>query len=102
MSRLLSGEFSATTSRKLLDRLATCTPLRRTSSGRRGVASCTRLLMLKVALSMSVPTSNVAVMVVWPLDDELLLKYSRFSTPESCSSMGAATVRAKVSADAPG
>jgi hypothetical protein len=29
-------------------------------------------LTLKVALSMSVPTSKVAVMVVWPLDDELL------------------------------
>ena len=41
-------------------------------------------------------------MVVWPLDAELELKYSSFSTPESCSSIGAATVRARVSAEAPG
>ena len=51
---------------------------------------------------MSVPTSKVAVIVVWPLEAELELKYSRFSIPESCSSIGAATVRASVSADAPG
>ena len=102
MSYVLLGEFSATASRKLLLRLATTTPLRRTSSGRRGVASCTRLLMLKVALSTSVPTLKVAVMVATPLLEELLWKYSRFSTPESCSSMGAATVLASVSALAPG
>src|SRR3569623_588905 len=62
MSYVLLGELSATTSRMFCERLATVTPLRRTSSGRRGVASCTRLLTLKVALSMSVPTSKVAVM----------------------------------------
>ena len=90
------------TSRKFCDRLATVTPLRRTSSGSRGVASCTRLLTLKVALSTSVPTSNVAVIVAWPFDAELELKYNRFSTPESCSSIGAATVFASVSAEAPG
>ena len=39
------------------------TPLRRTSSGRRGSASCTRLLRWNTALSTSVPTSNVAVIV---------------------------------------
>lgn len=102
MSRSPPGEVTAITSRKLDERLATCTPLRRTSSGSRGVASWTRLLMLKVALSTSVPTSKVAVMVVCPLEAELELKYSRFSTPDSCSSIGAATVRASVSAEAPG
>jgi len=50
------------------------TPLRRTSSGSRGSASCTRLLTLKVAWSMSVPTSKVVVIVTWPFDDELELK----------------------------
>ena len=72
MSCVLLGEFSATAIKKLLLRLATTTPLRRTSSGSRGVANCTRLLTLKTALSTSVPTSKVAVMVVWPLDEEPL------------------------------
>ena len=40
-------------------------------------------------------------MVTVPLDDELELKNDRRSTPESCSSIGAATVRARVSALAP-
>jgi hypothetical protein len=66
------------------------------------VANCTRLLTAKVALSMSVPTSKVPVIVVCPFDAELLLKYSRPSMPDNCSSIGAATVRASVSADAPG
>ncbi len=99
---MLPGELSATTSRMLVERLATVMPLRRTSSGRRGVASCTRLLTAKVALSTSVPTSKVAVIVVTPLEAEDELKYSMPSTPESCSSIGAATVLASVSADAPG
>jgi hypothetical protein len=96
------GEFSAMTTRKFCERLATMTPLRRTSSGSRGVASCTRLLTLKVALSVSVPTSKVAVMVTVPLEADDELKYSMPSMPESCSSIGAATVRASVSAEAPG
>ena len=36
------------------------------------------------------------------MEDEVELKYESFSTPESCSSIGAATVRASVSALAPG
>ena len=102
MSCVLLGEFRPTAIRKLLLRLATTTPLRRTSSGSRGVASCTRLLTLNTALSTSVPTSKVAVIVVCPLLDEDEPKYSRFSSPDSCSSIGAATVLARVSADAPG
>jgi len=85
-----------------VERFCTTTPVRRTSSGRRGSAICTRLLTWIVALLTSVPTSNVPVMVSVPLEAEDELKYSRPSTPESCSSIGAATVRASVSALAPG
>ena len=41
-------------------------------------------------------------MVSVPLESALELKYKRFSTPLNCSSIGAATVLAKVSALAPG
>ncbi len=51
---------------------------------------------------MSVPISKVAVMATEPLADAEEVKYSRFSTPLNCSSIGAATVRASVSAEAPG
>jgi hypothetical protein len=83
-------------------RFCTSTPLRRTSSGNRGSASCTRLLTLKTAVSTFVPTSNVAVIDNVPFDADDELKYSMPSTPESCSSIGAATVCARVSALAPG
>ena len=71
-------------------------------SGRRGSAILTRLLTFTVAMSMLVPTSNVAVIVNVPLEAAVELKYSRFSTPDSCSSIGAATVRVSVSLEAPG
>ena len=74
MSRLLSGETSATSSRMSFERFCTVTPLRRTSSGSRGSASCTRLLTLNTAVSMFVPTSNVAVIVRSPVEEELELK----------------------------
>ena len=41
-------------------------------------------------------------MVTVPLEADDELKYSIPSMPESCSSIGAATVRASVSAEAPG
>src|SRR5512141_3243630 len=85
-----------------VERFCTVTPLRVTSAGRRGAASWTRLLTLNTALSTSVPVSNVTVIDTVPFDDELELKYSMFSTPESCSSIGAATTLASVSAEAPG
>ncbi len=102
MSRLFPGENSDTTSRMSNERFCTMTPLRRTSSGRRGSAICTRLFTLKTDWSTLVPGSKVAVICSEPLEDEVELKYESFSTPESCSSIGAATVRAKVSALAPG
>ncbi len=74
MSRVLLGEFRAATSRMFCERLATVTPLRRTSSGSLGLASWTRLLTSKVALSASVPTSKVAVIEIEPLDAEVELK----------------------------
>ena len=60
------GEVSAITSRMSGERLATMMPLRRTSSGRRGMATATRLFSCTTARSMSVPTSNVVVMVSDP------------------------------------
>ncbi len=102
VSRRLSGDTSDTTSRMSNERFCTMTPLRRTSSGRRGNAICTRLLTLNTDWSTLVPGSKVAVICSVPLDDEVELKKDSFSTPESCSSIGAATVRASVSALAPG
>jgi len=85
-----------------LDLFCTTRPVRRTSSGKRGRAIFTRLLTLKVAWSISVPTSNVEVIVNVPLESVLELKYSKFSIPLSSSSIGVATVFAIVSALAPG
>src|SRR5688572_19531587 len=84
------------------ERFCTMTPFLRTSSGRRGSAICTRLLTLNTDWSTLVPGSNVAVICSEPLEDEVELKNDSFSTPESCSSIGAATVRDRVSALAPG
>src|SRR5256885_4358474 len=102
VSRLLPGDTSDTTSRMSNERFCTMTPLRRTSSGSRGSAICTRLLTLKTDWSTLVPGSKVAVICSEPLEEDVELKYESFSTPESCSSIGAATVLASVSALAPG
>ena len=102
MSRWLPGEISVTASRMSKERFCTMTPLRRTSSGRRGSAICTRLFTLNTDWSTLVPGSKVAVIESEPVDDEVELKNESFSTPESCSSIGAAVVRATVSALAPG
>jgi hypothetical protein len=102
VSRWLPGESSPTTSRMSNERFCTMTPLRRTSSGRRGSAICTRLLTLNTDWSTLVPGSKVAVTRSDPSEEEVELKYDSFSTPESCSSIGAATVRETVSALAPG
>ena len=60
--------------RMSVERFCTTTPVRRTSSGSRGSAICTRLLTWMVALLMSVPTSKVAVMVSVPFEAEVELK----------------------------
>src|SRR3989442_348646 len=84
------------------ERFCTMTPFLRTSSGRRGSAICTRLLTLNTDWSTLVPGSNVAVICRVPFDEDVELKYESFSTPDSCSSIGEATVLASVSALAPG
>jgi hypothetical protein len=56
------------------ERFCTMTPLRRTSSGRRGRATCTRLLSWNTARSMSVPTSKVAVIPTVPSEAAVELK----------------------------
>ena len=70
----LFGEISETTSKMSVERFCTITPLRRTSSGRRGTASCTRLLTLNTALSTLVPGSKVAVMLTAPVEEAEELK----------------------------
>ena len=80
----------------------TVTPLRRTSSGRPGSASRTRLATLFAARSTSVPMSKVTVVVTRPLLVEIELMYCIPSTPLICSSIGAATVFCNASAVAPG
>src|SRR5258705_4536568 len=102
VSRWLPGEIIDTTSRVSNERFCTITPFLRTSSGRRGSAICTRLLTLNTDWSTLVPGSKVAVICSVPVDEEVELKNDSFSTPESCSSIGAATVRDSVSALAPG
>ena len=100
--RVASGEVMAATIRMSFERFCTVTPNWRTTSGRRGSVILTRLLTFTVAMSTLVPTSNDAVITRLPLDAAVELKYIRFSTPDSCSSIGAATVLASVSAEAPG
>ena len=56
------------------ERFCTITPLRRTSSGSRGSATCTRLFNWNTAVSTFVPTSNVAVIATVPSAAELELK----------------------------
>src|ERR1044072_5095792 len=84
------------------ERFCTMTPFRRTSSGRRGSAICTRLLTLNTDWSTLVPGSKVAVICSVPGEEEGEQKKETFPPPESCSSIGAATVRDSVSALAPG
>jgi hypothetical protein len=60
------GDWRPITSRMSFERFWTMTPFLRTSSGNRGNASCTRLLIWNTALSMSVPTSKVAVIATPP------------------------------------
>src|SRR2546421_10095081 len=84
------------------ERFCTMTPFLRTSSGSRGSAICTRLLTLNTDWSTLVPGSKVAVICSEPFEEEVELKKDSFSTPESCSSIDAATVFASVSALAPG
>ncbi len=87
----MSGEFFLVT-----------TPLRCTSSGNCGCAIATRFCTSTCALSRSVPSLKVMVMVSWPFEVAWLYMYSMSSTPLICCSMGAATVSEMVCAEAPG
>jgi hypothetical protein len=49
-----------------------------------------------------VPILKITVMVIWSLLVDWLVMYSMFSTPLMACSSGVATVRAIVSAEAPG
>jgi hypothetical protein len=68
------GDVSAITSSRSVPRFCTSTPLRRTSSGSRGIATCTRLFSWNTARSTSVPTSKVAVMATVPSEAAFELK----------------------------
>jgi hypothetical protein len=81
--------------------LSTVTPIWRVWSGSLGVASATRFCTSTWAWARSAPGRKVTVMVTWPFEDDEDM-YSIFSTPLISCSSGAATVSARVSAEAPG
>ena len=74
----------------------------RTSSGNCGVAMATRFCTSTCAMSRFVPSLNVMVSVIVPSLALWLFMYSMSSTPLTCSSMGVATVSARVCGFAPG
>ena len=78
------------------------TPSRRTSSGSRASAIATRFCVSTCALSRSVPSLKVTVILAWPSLVEMLLMYSMSSTPLISCSIGVATVSATICAVAPG
>ena len=84
------------------DCFCTVTPSCVTSLGSEFMATFTLFCTSTVAMSMSVPTSNVTVSWYVPADDEVELMYIMLSTPFTCCSMGIPTVCAMVSAFAPG
>ena len=86
----------------LVDCFCTVTPCCITSLGNELSAMLTLFCTSTVAMSMSVPTSNVTVSWYVPDDDDVELMYSMPSTPFTCCSMGIPTVCAMVSALAPG
>ena len=63
-----SGDNMLIMSVMLVDCFSTLTPWRLTSSGSTGVASLTRFWTRTVAMSTSVPTSKVMVMLHEPSD----------------------------------
>src|SRR5262245_33737289 len=101
-SRLASGESNAITWRKDEEPFSTETPWRRVSCGRRGSTCLTRLLTLSAAVSTFAPISKVTWISTVPLDVEVELMYSMFSTPLIWFSRGAATVCSSTWAEAPG
>jgi hypothetical protein len=101
VSRDSSGENRLTTIVRSGACLRAVIPKRWTSSGSRGSATAMRLVTLTVAMSASVPSSKVTVMLIWPslaLADDM---YSMSSVPLTCSSIGSVTVRSTTSALAP-
>src|SRR5215470_10992645 len=101
-SRDLSGEERLTTSIRSGELLATVTPILRTSAGSRGWAIDTRFCTCTCAMSRLMPRSKVTEIENFPSAVEFDDKYSMFSTPLICSSIGATTVEATTSALAPG
>ena len=97
-----SSEVSAASIRKPVDCLFTPMPAWRTCSGRRGSARVTRFCTRTWAVSRSVPGSKATVMLTAPSEVEDEVMYSMPSTPLTSCSIGAATVSARVSAEAPG
>src|SRR5262249_30121510 len=102
VSRDLSGETRCTTIIRSGELLATVTPMLRTSAGSRGCATLRRFCTCTCAMSRLVPRSKVTAMVKRPSAVAFEDRYSMFSTPLICSSIGATTVEATTSALAPG
>ncbi len=82
--------------------LTVVTPMARTSAGRRGSAWETRFWTSCCALSGSVPSLKVTVVVKTPSEVAWLFMYSMSSTPLICSSSGVATVSEMTTGLAPG
>src|SRR6185437_8521049 len=102
VSRDLSGEYRCTTIIRSGELFCTVTPILRTSAGRRGCAMATRFCTWTCAISRLVPISKVTEIVKRPSPVEFDDRYSMFSTPLICCSIGVTTVDATTSALAPG
>ena len=95
-------DVSATIIRKPAFALTTCTPWRRTSSGRRASTRRSRFCTSTSATLMSVPERKVTAIDAVPfdwLDDDM---YWKPSTPFSSCSIGCVTFVAITDASAPG
>jgi hypothetical protein len=97
-----SGDSMNTTIRRSGLFFRVTTPTRCTSSGSRGCAIATRFCTSTCALSRSVPSLKVTVMLSWPFEVAWLYMYSMSSTPLISCSIGVATVSDTVCAEAPG
>ena len=84
------------------ERDITDTPCCFTDVGRVASACDMRFCTFTVAISRSVPSSNVMVSIYEPSEPEVELRYIMPSTPLTCCSMGTPTVSATVCASAPG
>ena len=80
----------------------TVSPCATASAGNRDSACATRFWVSMLAVSMSLPTSNVTLNCIRPSLELSDFMYSMRSTPLTCCSIGVATDCSTASAPAPG